>query len=212
MLSQLCYTVLTAIVKGTKPGPESLRASPTISQLVQGKVTVQAVVGGWQRLSAHRWACQAAMEGEGRGASWRRLWKWPQRMHRTWTFRRVIHLLNGDNSDAEAQGIFWDLGSVWAMGELFGRRSGQGGKLGLFCGVFFFFFFFSFLGLHLPHTEVPRLGVRIGAVAASLWHSHGNAGSELHLQTCGNAGSLTHSTRPGIEPESSWLLGTFLTR
>ena len=31
----------------------------------------------------------------------------------------------------------------------------------LFKGVFFFFFFFflSFLGLHLRHMEVPRLGI-----------------------------------------------------
>ena len=28
-------------------------------------------------------------------------------------------------------------------------------------GFFFFFFFFSFLGLHLQHMEVPRLGVNL---------------------------------------------------
>ena len=30
--------------------------------------------------------------------------------------------------------------------------------------------------------EVPRLGGRIGAIAASLYHSHGNVGSKPHLQ------------------------------
>ena len=34
-----------------------------------------------------------------------------------------------------------------------------------------FFFFFVFLGPHLQHVEVPRLGVGIGAVAADLHHS-----------------------------------------
>ena len=34
-----------------------------------------------------------------------------------------------------------------------------------------FFFFFGLLGLHLWHMDVPRLGVEIGATAASLPHS-----------------------------------------
>ena len=45
-----------------------------------------------------------------------------------------------------------------------------------------FFFFLVFLGLHLQHMEVPRLGGLIGAVATGLHHSHSNVGSELHLQ------------------------------
>ena len=43
------------------------------------------------------------------------------------------------------------------------------------------FFFFS-LGLYPWQMEVPRLGGRIGAIAASLYHSHGNVGSKPHLQ------------------------------
>ena len=46
--------------------------------------------------------------------------------------------------------------------------------------------------------EVPRLGGPIGAVAAGLHHSHGNAGS------------LTHGARPGIEPATSWFLVGFV--
>ena len=42
------------------------------------------------------------------------------------------------------------------------------------------FFFFFFLGPHLHHMEVPRLG--IGATAAGLHHSHSDAGSELRLR------------------------------
>ena len=49
---------------------------------------------------------------------------------------------------------------------------------------FFFFLFFSFfLGSHLRHMEVPRLGVKVGAATAGLHHSHSNTRSELHLQS-----------------------------
>jgi len=64
----------------------------------------------------------------------------------------------------------------------------------------------------------------IGAAAASLHHSHSNTGSKPHLWPTpqpqqhhiqatsstyttahGNARSLTHWARPGMEPESSWI-------
>ena len=58
--------------------------------------------------------------------------------------------------------------------------------------LFLSFFFFFFLQRYLQHMEVPRLGVE----------------SELQLPAytiaCGNARSLTHCARPGIEPTSSW--------
>ena len=46
---------------------------------------------------------------------------------------------------------------------------------------FLFLFFLLFLGLHLWHMEVSRLGGPIGAVATGLPHSHSNTGSETHL-------------------------------
>ena len=47
----------------------------------------------------------------------------------------------------------------------------------------FLFFFFCLLGPHPKHTEVARLGVKsVGAAAVSLWHSHSNVGSKLHLR------------------------------
>ena len=46
----------------------------------------------------------------------------------------------------------------------------------------FEFLFFLFLGPHLWHVEVPRLGVESEATAASLRHSHSNIESEPHLQ------------------------------
>ena len=54
----------------------------------------------------------------------------------------------------------------------------------LFYFILFYFYFIVFLvfiGLHLRHMEVTRLGGRIGAVAAGLHHSHSNARMEPHL-------------------------------
>ena len=58
----------------------------------------------------------------------------------------------------------------------------------------------------------------IGAVAASLRHSHSSARSKLHLQLWvtyttahDNAGSLTHWERPGIEPATLWYLVRFIS-
>ena len=56
---------------------------------------------------------------------------------------------------------------------------------------------------------------RIGAVATVLLQSHSNSGSEPCLwttpQLTGNAGSLTHWARPGIEPATSWFLNRFVS-
>ena len=43
-------------------------------------------------------------------------------------------------------------------------------------------FFLVFLGPHLWHMEVPRLGGPIGGVAVGLHHSHSNTSSEPWLQ------------------------------
>ena len=60
-------------------------------------------------------------------------------------------------------------------------------------------FLFLFLGLHLQHVEVPKLG----------------AESELsppaYTTVPSNTRSLTHWARPGIEPASSWLLVSFVS-
>ena len=56
---------------------------------------------------------------------------------------------------------------------------------------------------------------QIGAVAASLHHSHSNMGSEprmTYTKAHGNARSLTHRVRLGIEePVSSWMLVRFFS-
>ena len=63
-------------------------------------------------------------------------------------------------------------------------------KFFLFFGVVFvlfiyLFIYLGFLGLHLQHMEVPRLGVKsIGAVAAGLHHSHLNPLRKARDRTC----------------------------
>ena len=77
-------------------------------------------------------------------------------------------------------------------------RGGIGWQLGTQLVCCFFFFFFLFRAIPVAYgTSQAR--DRIGAAAAG-----------LHL-SYGNAGSLTHGARPGIEPASSWILIGFLT-
>ena len=77
------------------------------------------------------------------------------------------------------------------------------------------FFVFCFLGLHLGHMEVSRLGVGLELQLPSypkakqqrqIW-----APFATYTTTCGNSGSLTHWVRPGIKPTSSWILVEFVT-
>ena len=76
----------------------------------------------------------------------------------------------------------------------------------LIYSLYLFFFFSRLLGLNLWHMEVPRLGVGLDI---QLHHSRNSVGSGVHLRTTpqlmGNAGSLTHWMRPGIETASSWI-------
>ena len=59
--------------------------------------------------------------------------------------------------------------------------------------------FFVFLGLPLWHMEVPRLGVKSEVQLLAYTTAHGNARS------------LTHWMRPGIELMTSWILVRFVT-
>ena len=78
---------------------------------------------------------------------------------------------------------------------------------------FFLFSFFSFLGLHLRHMEVPRLGGLIRAGAASRRHSHSHSGSEpeLRLRPTWQGQILNLLSEARIEPTSSWILVRFIT-
>ena len=70
---------------------------------------------------------------------------------------------------------------------------------GGFFGCLFFLLVFCFLGLHQWHIEVPGLGVESELQLLAYTTAHGNAGS------------LTHRARPGIEPASLWMLVRFVS-
>ena len=71
-----------------------------------------------------------------------------------------------------------------------------------YCSCLFFFFFCwgaVFLELHPEHMEVPRVRVELEVQLLAYTTDHGNAGS------------LTHCLRSGIEPMSSWIIGSLTT-
>ena len=66
------------------------------------------------------------------------------------------------------------------------------------------FFIFCFLGLHLQHMEVPRLGVTLelqplANATASAMTTQEPAVSVTYTTAHGNAEFLTHCARPGTE-------------
>jgi len=62
-----------------------------------------------------------------------------------------------------------------------------------------FFVCVCFLGPHPQHIEVPRLGVKLELQLPAYTTAHGNAGS------------LTHRTRSGIESTTSWRVVRFVS-
>ena len=73
----------------------------------------------------------------------------------------------------------------------------------------FFFFFFFFLGPHLQHMEVHRLGLNGSCSCRPTPQPQQcriRASSVTYTTAHCNTGSLTHWSRPGIKPTSSWIL------
>ena len=72
---------------------------------------------------------------------------------------------------------------------------------------------FCFLGLHSWHMEVRRLGgeseLQLPAYATATTMRDLGRIHNLYTTARGNAGSLTHRVRPGVEPASSWMLIRF---
>ena len=101
----------------------------------------------------------------------------------------------------------------------------------MFFDLFFLLILFAFFRATPMAYGRSQARGQIRAVAASLQNSHSNMGSKLHLhptpqltatldpQTTsatyntahGNARFLTHCTRQGIEPASSWILIKFVS-
>ena len=100
-----------------------------------------------------------------------------------------------------------------------GRRKGlfaqdggfmQGMGTSPFYFILFCFIFFLFRAASVAYGSPSTRG-RIRVVAAGLHHTHSNSGSETHATAHGNAESITHQARSGIEPVSSWISVGFLT-
>ena len=78
-------------------------------------------------------------------------------------------------------------------------------------------FYFSFLFFMItPEAYESSHGRwQIEAAAAGLHHSHSDTGSQspsvTYTEAYGDTGSLTHWTRPGIKPVSSWIPVRFVT-
>ena len=70
----------------------------------------------------------------------------------------------------------------------------------------FVFVFLPFLGLHLRHMEILRLGVQSEPQQLGI-----RAASVTYTTAHGNARSLTPWARPGIEPTTSWFLVRFVS-
>ena len=84
----------------------------------------------------------------------------------------------------------------------------------LMLGYYLPIYLFCFLGLHPWNMKVPRLGVKWElqppAYATATALRDLSLVCDLH-QAHGNAGSLTHWARPGIQPMSSWILVGFVS-
>ena len=80
--------------------------------------------------------------------------------------------------------------------------------------ILFFFFFLLFRAPLVAYGGSQARGL-IRVVATGLHHSHSNcriqAASMTYITAHGNVGSLTHLSRPGIEPTTSWFLVRFVS-
>ena len=111
--------------------------------------------------------------------------------------------------------------SSWTSGWVLNPLSHNGNSKRVY-SFYFYFLFFVFLGLHLLHMEVLRPGVQVElqmpayttaiAMPDPQPQQHQiQATSATYTTAYGNAKSLTHWARPGIEPVSSWTLARFVS-
>ena len=103
---------------------------------------------------------------------------------------------------AETPALGFSSPQAWRERTLGGKRFHCGQEYdnpALSCLFLFLFLFFCLFRATPMAYGSSRARGQIGAAAASLHPSHSNVGY------------CTHSGRPGIEPESSWILVGFLT-
>ena len=72
--------------------------------------------------------------------------------------------------------------------------------------------FFCFVGLHRLHMEVPRLSVEFELQLPAYTTATATTDKSVTYTTAhGNAISLAHGVRPGIQTTSSWILVGFIS-
>ena len=101
---------------------------------------------------------------------------------------------------ATQQGLAVHLSSTYLCGSAHPKLLSQVFLLSI-CVLFIDLF--CFLGLHKWHMEVPRLGAEPELHLPQPQQCRIQAASVTSNAAHGNAGSLTHGARPGIEPASS---------
>ena len=88
-------------------------------------------------------------------------------------------------------------------------------KISFFLSFIFYFFYFLLFRAKPVRYGCSKARGLIGAAAFGLHHSHSKCGiwaaSVTYTTAHGNAESLTHWVRSGIEPASSWTLVGFVT-
>ena len=131
------------------------------------------------------------------------------------TYRKVEQIVKGTalypspiNSQHSVSLFSWTVVWVEVCEENPASQKYIVGKGKIFC----LFVCFCFLGPHLEHTEVPRLGVWLEiqllayTTATAMWDL--SRVCDLHHNAV--AESPTHWASPGIEPTTSWFLAVFV--
>ena len=108
------------------------------------------------------------------------------------------------------QGMKWG-GQVWKWRQnLAHRHASLAGFRDVLLFSLPYLLFFFFLRLHPWHMEASRPGVE-SELQLPLPQPQQLGIRVTYTTAHGNAGSLNHWVRPGIEPESSWILVGFIT-
>ena len=121
------------------------------------------------------------------------------------SYMTFIHIL-----DINPLSFKWFANIFYSVGCLFILLMVSFAVLNIVLLLFFFYFFiFYFLGPHLWHMRFPGLGLNQSCSCRPTpqpWQYRIQAVSATYTTAHGNARSLPHWVRPGMEPTSSWIL------
>ena len=125
------------------------------------------------------------------------------------SYMTFIHIL-----DINPLSFKWFANIFYSVGCLFILLMVSFAVLNIVLLLFFFYFFiFYFLGPHLWHMRFPGLGLNQSCCCRPTpqpWQYRIQAVSATYTTAHGNARSLPHWVRPGMEPATSWFLVGFV--